>query len=67
MKKVILTALFVAGLTFASCGSNKTEGDANGTATDTITSTTTTTTTDSVPTTATDSVAPVNDTVTPAP
>ena len=67
MKKVILTALFVAGLTFASCGSNKTEGDASGTATDTITSTTTTTTTDTVAPAATDTVAPSNDTVTPAP
>jgi len=66
MKKVFLSALMVAGLTLASCGSNKTEGDTT-TATDSISTTeTVTTTTDTVATT-TDTTATSTDTVTPAP
>ena len=66
MKKVILSALMVAGLALASCGSNKTEGDTT-TATDSISTTeTVTTTTDTVATT-TDTTATSTDTVTPAP
>jgi len=63
LKNSMFVALLAAGLGLASCGSNKTEGDA--TATDTISSTETEITTDTV-TTVTDTVTPpVNDTVAP--
>ncbi len=68
MKKVIFTALIVAGLALTSCGSNKTEGE-NTTATDTISSTTetVTTTTDTVAPVTTDSTTTTTDTVAPKP
>jgi len=69
MKKVIFTALMVAGLALTSCGSNKTEGDTT-TATDSISTTeteTTTTTTDTVAPATTDSTGTTTDTVAPTP
>ena len=63
LRNSMFVTLLVAGLGLASCGSNKTEGDAS--ATDTISSGTTEVTTDTV-STVTDTVAPVvNDTVAP--
>lgn len=66
MKKVILSALMVAGLTLASCGSNKTEGDMS-TATDTVATTETVTTTTDTVSAMTDTTATSTDTVTPTP
>jgi len=66
MKKLIFTTLFAAGLMLASCGSNKTEGEASAdsTAVDTVS----TAPMDAAPTTtATDTAAPMNDTIAPAP
>jgi len=70
MKKVFFTTLIAAGFLLASCGSNKTEGNASGDST-AVDSAGTSTGTVSTPTdtmsTTTDSVAPINDTVQPAP
>jgi hypothetical protein len=66
MKKVFLSALMVAGLALASCGSNKTEGEST-TATDSISTTETVTTTADTVATTTDTIATSTDTVKPTP
>ncbi|MES2485707.1 MAG: entericidin [Bacteroidota bacterium] len=66
MKKLFFTTLFAAGLMLASCGSNKTEGEASvdSTAVDTVS----TAPMDAEPTTTpTDTAVPMNDTLAPAP
>jgi len=64
IKKSLMLSVLAAGLTLASCGSNKTEGDASST--DTISTGTVEPATNDTMSTTTDTVtAPVNDTVAP--
>ena len=67
MKKVLFTTLFAAGLVLASCGSNKTEGDSatgDSMAQDSTGMAPAAPSNDTAPS---DTAAPMNDTLTPAP